>query len=48
MSAVDPKYTPINRCDMIRLYQPTLHKKCMTKLQEICNRLDYVSLTCDI
>jgi len=48
MNDVDSKYTPINRRDITRSYLPVLHKKCVSKLQEICDRSNYVSLTLDI
>ena len=48
MNDVDPKYTPISRRNITRSYLPGLHKKCMSKLQAICDRSNYASLTLDI
>jgi uncharacterized protein YaaR (DUF327 family) len=48
MNDVDPKYKPIHRRELTRSYLPTLHKKCTSKLQEICSQSSYVSLTLDV
>ncbi|CAF1635794.1 unnamed protein product [Adineta steineri] len=48
MNDVDPKYKLINRRDITRSYLPVLHKKCVSKLQDICARSNYISLTLDI
>ena len=44
----DPKYKLINRRDITRSHLPILHKRCVSKLQEICSQLNYVSLTLDV
>ena len=44
----DPKYKPIHRHDITRSHLPILHKRCVSKLQEICTQLNYVSLTLDV
>ncbi|CAF4431475.1 unnamed protein product [Rotaria sp. Silwood2] len=48
MLDVDPKYKMINRRDITRSFLPIMYKKCIKKLQDICNRSKYVSLTLDI
>ena len=48
MYDVDPKYKPIHRRDITRSHLPILHKRCVSKLQEICAQLNYASLTLDV
>ncbi|CAF5103963.1 unnamed protein product [Rotaria magnacalcarata] len=48
MNDVDSKYKPIHRRDLTRSFLPALHKKCTSKLQEICAEAKHVSLTLDI
>jgi hypothetical protein len=48
MIDVDPKYKPIQRRDLTRSHLPIYYKKCSSKLQEICNKLNHVSLTLDV
>ncbi|CAF4766171.1 unnamed protein product [Rotaria magnacalcarata] len=48
MNDVDPKYKPIHRRDITRSFLPTLHQRCIKKLQEICAQSTYVSLTLDV
>ncbi|CAF0934628.1 unnamed protein product [Rotaria sordida] len=48
MLDVDPKYKMINRRDITRSFLPIMYKKCIKKLQDICNQSKYVSLTLDI
>ncbi|CAF3473762.1 unnamed protein product [Rotaria socialis] len=48
MLDVDPKYNMINRRDITRNFLPVLHKSCIKKLQEVCNRSNYISLTLDV
>ncbi|CAF5151388.1 unnamed protein product, partial [Rotaria magnacalcarata] len=48
MNDVDSKYKPIHRRDLTRSFLPALHKKCASKLQEICAEAKHVSLTLDI
>ncbi|CAF3165254.1 unnamed protein product, partial [Rotaria sp. Silwood2] len=48
MLDVDPKYKMINRRDITRSFLPVMYKKCVKKLQDICNRSKYVSLTLDV
>ena len=48
MNDVDSKYKPTNRRDLARSFLPQLLKKCSSKLQEICEKAKYVSLTRDI
>ncbi|CAF2680436.1 unnamed protein product [Rotaria sp. Silwood2] len=48
MLDADPKYKMINRRDITRSFLPIMYKKCIKKLQDICNRSKYVSLTLDI
>ncbi|CAM4794704.1 unnamed protein product [Rotaria magnacalcarata] len=48
MNDVYSKYKPIHRRDLTRSFLPALHKKCTSKLQEICAEATHVSLTLDI
>ncbi|CAF4663205.1 unnamed protein product [Rotaria socialis] len=48
MNDVDSKYKPIHRRDLTHSFLPALHKKCTSKLQEICAEAKHVSLTLDI
>ncbi|CAF1360442.1 unnamed protein product [Rotaria sordida] len=48
MLDIDPKYKMINRRDITRSFLPIMYKKYIKKLQDICNRSKYVSLTLDI
>lgn len=48
MFDVDPKYKLIHRRDIPRSHLPILNKRCVSKLQEICSQLNYVSLTLDV
>ncbi|CAF1559875.1 unnamed protein product [Rotaria magnacalcarata] len=48
MLDVDPKYNMINRRDITRNFLPAMHKSCIKKLQEVCNRSNYISLTLDV
>ena len=48
MNDVDSKYKPTKRRDLTRSFLPQLLKKCSSKLQEICEKTKYVSLTLDI
>ncbi|CAF1078887.1 unnamed protein product [Rotaria sordida] len=48
MLDVDPKYKMINRRDITRSFLPIMYKKCIKKLQDICNRSKYISLPLDI
>lgn len=47
MHDVDAKYKPIHRRDITRSHLPILYRKCVSKLQGICARLNFVSLTLD-
>ncbi|CAF3582403.1 unnamed protein product [Rotaria socialis] len=44
---VDPKYNMINRRDITRNFLPVMYKSCIKKLQEVCNRSNYIGLTLD-
>ncbi|CAF4700822.1 unnamed protein product [Rotaria socialis] len=47
MLDVDPKYNMINRRDITRNFLPVMYKSCIKKLQEVCNRSNYIGLTLD-
>ena len=45
---IDPRYKCISRRDVTRSFLPVLHKKCVSKLKDICSQSNHVSLTLDL
>jgi len=48
MNDADPKYAPVSRRNITRTFLPALEKRIISKLKEICCKVNHVSLTLDL